>query len=333
MNAYQQTGDNDSPFIEEISPYVRCVGEYAAVPHTRIQARILYDHLLEYINEGKGQYIVNDKVYQVSSGDVILIPPCSVLSLMADEKDPYIRQCVHFDFKYMGGYTSMPLFEWFPGKLKKDKIHLAPSFAQRLKLPVVSHLKDTPRIHSLFCRLFKEMYHKKPGYELAAKVCMLDILLTVHRHSLAGNVESSDSTVDVLPHGMVHAKNYMEKNFNEKLTLHELADISHYHPVHLERLFKQYIGCSPIEYLMEVRVSKAKEFLKHSELNITQIAGMTGFDSIQYFSRVFKKFVQLSPNQYRKKIHTSPGDEMDISGNIRDYPTHEAFLHVASRLP
>ena len=129
------------------------------------------------------------------------------------------------------------------------------------------------------------------------------------------------------------------KNKSERIPLAgEVADPAnpptgcYYHPVHLERLFKQYIGCSPIEYLMEVRISKAKEFLKHSELNVTQIAGMTGFDSIQYFSRVFKKFVQLSPNQYRKKIHTSPDDEMHICGcgNIMDYPTQEAFLHVTS---
>ncbi|MCK5526603.1 MAG: AraC family ligand binding domain-containing protein, partial [Candidatus Latescibacteria bacterium] len=179
-----QAPDQNKTFhlsIDAISPHVRFVSEYKAEPDFRFRERILYDHLIEYIYDGKGQYIVQNEKVPVYRGDVVLIPPGVVHSIEADHETPFVRQCVHFDFSYVGGYDSMPWWEWFPEPLKDDKIHPTPVFSEELRLPSVSRLLHVPKIRPLFARLFREMYHKEAGYKLAVKACMLDILLLIHR--------------------------------------------------------------------------------------------------------------------------------------------------------
>ncbi|MCD6166524.1 helix-turn-helix domain-containing protein [bacterium] len=321
--------DNKKRFyllIDKISPQVRFVGEYTAKPNWEQRPRILYDHLIEYIYDGKGLYTIGDKKFQVSRGDLVLIPPGVIHSMKSDSERPFVRQCVHFDFNYVGGYDSMPAWEWVPHKLQAEKVHPTPIFSEELNLPPVSHMLHVPKIRPLFCRLFREMYHKAPGYKLAVKACMLDIILLIHRNALLGDTNSADEPVLVLSKAVVEAKKFMEINFNERLTLSEIAEVAKYHPVYFERLFKKFMGCSPIEYLLEVRISKAKEFLEHSDLNISEIATEVGFESVQYFSLAFKKLVGISPRHYRRLIQNSGDAGICLPpGYLKDYPTHELF--------
>ena len=316
-------------FIDEISPCVRFVSEFKAKPNWHQRERILYDHLIEYIYDGRGQYIIQNERFQVSRGDVVLIPPGVVHSIKADSEYPFLRQCVHFDFSYVSGCDSMPSWEWFPDELQEDKIHPAPIFSEDLNFPPVCPMLHVPKIRSLFARLFREMYHKEPAYKLAVKACMLDILLLIHRNALLGDMESSEESSLVLPKAVADAKKFMEVNLRKKLTLSAIAGVAHYHPVHFERLFKRFMGCPPIEYLLEVRISKAKEFLEDSNLNIGEIALEVGFDSVQYFSLAFKKLVGLSPRHYRELVQESEHSGIFLpASTLKDYPTHKVFSHT-----
>ena len=316
--------------INEISPYVRFVSEYKSKPDWQQQKRILYDHLIEYIYDGKGLYVIQDEEFHVSRGDTIFIPPGVIHDIRADSKQPFVRQCVHFDFIYMGGYDSMPMWEWVPDELQEDKIHPTPIFSECLKLPSVSHMLYVPKIRPLFARLFREMYRKESGYKLAVKACMLDILLLIHRNAFLESMESAEELPLVLPKAVTDAKKFMELNFSQKLTLSAIAEVAHYHPAHFERLFKRFMGCPPIEYLLEVRISKAKEFLEDSDLNISEIAAEVGFDSVQYFSFVFKKLVGFAPRHYRQLLQESGGSEICLPlTHLRDYPTQKLFSHTS----
>lgn len=94
-------------------------------------------------------------------------------------------------------------------------------------------------------------------------------------------------------------KTYMEQSFHEEITLQSLADRVTLHPVWLSQLFKREIGQTFTEYLVELRVNKAKELLRNSNMKIYEIAESIGYQDLQSFGRTFKKKTHLTPKEYR----------------------------------
>ncbi|MGM0601992.1 MAG: helix-turn-helix domain-containing protein [Bacillota bacterium] len=92
---------------------------------------------------------------------------------------------------------------------------------------------------------------------------------------------------------------YMEDNYDRDLALEEVADeigLSFYYFSHL---FKEEVGENFITYLNRLRIRKAKELLRETNLNISEIAFKVGFNTPNYFTRVFKEFVNMPPSKYR----------------------------------
>lgn len=98
---------------------------------------------------------------------------------------------------------------------------------------------------------------------------------------------------------MITAKAYIKQYLYSELTLEDVAEVFGYNPSYFSRCFHKYCGMSFREYLSEVRVEKAKEYLKSSELSILEITEKTGFANRNYFSSVFKAKTGMSPNQWR----------------------------------
>ncbi len=97
----------------------------------------------------------------------------------------------------------------------------------------------------------------------------------------------------------------MQSGFtNPDFSLEQIFMQEHYSQNHLRRLFKQEVGCSPLAYLLTLRVDYAKELMRQNrnrEVTIAQIGLMSGFRDPCYFSRIFKKRTGFSPAQFMKK--------------------------------
>lgn len=94
--------------------------------------------------------------------------------------------------------------------------------------------------------------------------------------------------------------NYINTTFSEDKSVKEIADTFAINPSHLMRQFKKDYGVTITQYRNTKRISEAKELLFYSDLSITDIGFITGFNSSQYFSKVFRKEVTMSPYKYRK---------------------------------
>lgn len=99
----------------------------------------------------------------------------------------------------------------------------------------------------------------------------------------------------------IQVKKYIEENFSEPLTLENIAQSLNYSPSYLSTQFKQSTGYSPIDYLIQVRIEKARLLLMETSASLREIAANVGYHDVYYFSRLFKKRVGLSPAQFRKK--------------------------------
>jgi YesN/AraC family two-component response regulator len=94
--------------------------------------------------------------------------------------------------------------------------------------------------------------------------------------------------------------NYLTKHYAEKITLEELSEKMQLSYSYLGSIFKKVTGKPIIEYLIHIRLYKAKELLRDGH-SVSDVAYMTGFNDVFYFSKVFKKYEHISPSQYRRE--------------------------------
>jgi AraC-like DNA-binding protein len=94
------------------------------------------------------------------------------------------------------------------------------------------------------------------------------------------------------------ARDYIQDNFAQNISLNQLAEICGLSPFHFLRTFQKMYRLSPHEFLKNVRIERARELLKKG-LSITEVAGATGFYDQSHLNRNFKKLLGLTPGQYR----------------------------------
>ncbi|HHU79331.1 MAG: PocR ligand-binding domain-containing protein [Caldicoprobacterales bacterium] len=96
------------------------------------------------------------------------------------------------------------------------------------------------------------------------------------------------------------AVRYIRENYNENLSLEDVAQKVFISPYYLSHLFREELGITFLEYLTRIRIEEAKKLLQDRSLTIFDISARVGYEDPGYFSKVFKKNMGVSPNQYRK---------------------------------
>ncbi len=96
------------------------------------------------------------------------------------------------------------------------------------------------------------------------------------------------------------AINYLRDQYNKNFSLEDIASIANLSPFHFIRIFKSTTGKTPYNYLLDIKIEKAKELLVLKKHTITEICFLCGFNNLEHFSSVFKRKVGLLPSQYRK---------------------------------
>jgi AraC family transcriptional regulator len=128
----------------------------------------------------------------------------------------------------------------------------------------------------------------------------LKLLLLIHKDTTnAQEPSATDRAVDT-------ARLYLEQHLSEDISLEALGEVTGYHPLYLQRIFKQAAGCTPHAYLTNLRLQRAKEALMSTAQPISQIAHDCGYNSISHFTNLFRKQVGCSPLTFRKRSKILP---------------------------
>ena len=96
------------------------------------------------------------------------------------------------------------------------------------------------------------------------------------------------------------AKQYMQTHYMEGISLEEIAGIAGFSPAYFSGLMKREMGIGFSEYLIQLRMEKAKELLKGSNKNIKDICKQVGYSDLKHFTALFKKYTGIKPGEYRK---------------------------------
>lgn len=92
----------------------------------------------------------------------------------------------------------------------------------------------------------------------------------------------------------------MNREYEKNYSLQSYAEMCHMSKFHFLRMFKNIVGCTPHEYLANIRIDHAAELLEDTALSVSEIAARTGFTSQSYFCDAFKKKTGKTPSQYRE---------------------------------
>ncbi|MBO5247181.1 MAG: helix-turn-helix transcriptional regulator [Eubacterium sp.] len=131
----------------------------------------------------------------------------------------------------------------------------------------------------------------------------LDAQAEIITHWLIRSVfgETLDMRAVSSDYSLARAQHYIEQHYMENITVEKLANLGYMSKTTFNRKFKNEIGITPIEYLIEVRIKMAKLMLKRKANQMTDIAMRCGFGSGAYFSSCFQKYVGITPSEYRDK--------------------------------
>lgn len=99
----------------------------------------------------------------------------------------------------------------------------------------------------------------------------------------------------------------IERDYNEKITIEDMADAVGFSPSHFMKYFKMHMGVSFVDYLNDYRLTMASRLLIGAPMDVISIAMETGFSNISYFNRLFKKKFHVTPSVYREQnaLHRS----------------------------
>ena len=150
----------------------------------------------------------------------------------------------------------------------------------------------------LFLSRFEELERiwnlKHPFFKVESINIIYDILLKLFKTT--AEYKPSKKINKIQP-----ALDYIAENYNKPITNDELANLLGISTVYFRKLFTQYTGTSPISYVQQIRIKKAKEMLKSDYSNISLISETVGYSNIYHFSKAFKQITGYSPTQYAKK--------------------------------
>ena len=177
-------------------------------------------------------------------------------------------------------------------------------------LPDCFSVSEKAEARMLYARAVSEGLRKETFYNGAADATLLlfliDMLRTFQPHDAETNMHREFAMLDTVKDAaedadilLLNLRSYIEAHIGEEITLEMLAEKVHLNRTYFVKRFKQLWGASPMKYVGNMRLERARELLLFSQDAISDIARRTGFQTVHYFSRKFKETYGISPNQYR----------------------------------
>ena len=252
-----------------------------------------YHHSYEIylLTKGKRTYLIDDSLYEINEGDVILIPPMKLHKTLG--KDEYERYLITFTDNYLSGYFT-----------KDAKEMLLSCFASRC-----IHLEGY-KLHSMkyFIEKIMQSYEKKDNMSFIYFSNIMAILTECMQTS--ANIQPLTSNTNKTILSIIE---YIDANYKTISTIEQIANEHFITKYHLCRMFKTATDISLVKYINTVKIHKACKLLDNTNKNITEIAYETGFNSSMYFCKTFKSLMGMTPTEYKKHLH--PGKKNKTADN------------------
>ena len=166
--------------------------------------------------------------------------------------------------------------------------------------------EDFPEIHDTCVRLMKDIYDEYFGNAPLRNFSIVQKFLKMLVLTGRSYTASPDRFVGIKPtkqqeytEKFLSICNYLNQHCTEDLTLEDVADMAGFSKYHFSRLFKEFAGMSFYKYLNTRRIAYSEKLLLDPDINVTEVAIRSGFNSISAFMRMFKIVRNCTPTQFR----------------------------------
>lgn len=264
-----------NPMINDL--YITDIGYFPeARHHFRERINGIAQFILIYNIEGKGNLTIKNTRFELLPDQFFIIPENMPHAYYADSDDPWSIYWIHF-----------------AGRKAK---HLAKPLMRSVSVVRSKTSRVNERLE-LFEEIFRNMERGFSVETLEYINLCLPRLLASFTHLEQFRMINEQISKDPISQSI----NFMLENINRKFKLDQLASVVNLSASHFSRLFLSRTGHSPIDYFIQLKIQRSCRLLDNTELTIVNVAREIGFDDQFYFSRLFRKVMNMSPREYRKR--------------------------------
>ena len=266
--------------------------EFAHKKNTTIQlnsfdTRVNSCICLYYVLDGKFDWIIDLRLHTLYPGDFAVILPGQSLGGQSNVLNIgtlyWIKILVDNDNKLLLGKWS--------GLNKNEKLS-AKQILSINKEQLVLKLKEA---HGLMQTLQAELQNEEVGFCTRVNQILDELFILICRQLIRQNNSRRD-----FPEAFLRLEQTLRQDLEHQWTVEEMAALTGMGTTAFTEKVKNYSGFSPLNYLINIRITEAIKMLKRGEVNLTDVALNTGFYSSQHFSTTFKRFTGYTPSEFRK---------------------------------
>ena len=244
--------------------------------------------LLQVIS-GRVAVTVGTEVAEVSAGDFLFIPADLVFRVETIEGPASVRGLA-FERKIVE--ENMDNFD---GEI--NYMFYVQSFSR------VVTFKPSHPIYESLCYCMSEAYEEYISKDVCFRLPVRAYLYLLSASILRYYAGERNELDRMIYHNVIRLRpvvEYIAENYGEKIYIETLADMIGVSPDYFTKMFKDSIGTTPIDYINGVRVNHALRLLTMTDTPVNEIADKTGFSNPNYFHKIFKSYMEISPLAYRK---------------------------------
>ncbi len=266
---------NATAFARTSLLYTTDIGHYFCKEKYFTKRRGLNSYLIKITVSGGGCLTYNQQTHSVKIGQVFWID-CS--QPQAYQTDPDDKEWEMYWFHFIGP-TAAAYYSQF---LKSNQ-----------NSPVATLSPQSPAL-GLLQKL--EALYASNDPQLVKDINASSLITQI----LVSCITSTFQTTEQVPEIVQKITYYLQTNYMNKITLDSLGEVFNLNPFYLQKLFKRWVGESPLEYTINLRMGKAKELLASTQMSISEVSYAIGIENPSHFTRQFKALEGMTPQNFRK---------------------------------
>jgi AraC-like DNA-binding protein len=246
---------------------------------------------LSFITEGSGKRIVGDSTEEFHPGDLIFIGP----------RIPHVWFPEETHKRQHSGRTLESVYLLFNHDILPDPLTSLPEFSNIRKAIHLSErgVQITGNTLNEVSSIMLQLPYMSNVKRLMLFYEIMDLIGQSDTFSYLASADYVKSKFETANSRVKNIHEFLMKNYQNDIDLKEVAEIAHMAPASVCRFFKTSTGMTIFEYLNKIKIEYSCQLLLNTDLNILDISYDCGFNNLSHFNKQFKKFIAVTPTQFR----------------------------------